>query len=48
MHNCSNPYLMLIVVMYAQKFFTLHNFPQKVGDGLWSKVQITHGLGKYA
>jgi hypothetical protein len=35
-------YLQLVVVMCAQKFFTLHNFPNQVAYDMWSNVQVAH------
>jgi hypothetical protein len=44
-HNHLNHHLQLVVVMYAQKFFTLDNFPYQVADDIWSNVQVAHGWG---
>jgi hypothetical protein len=43
--NHLNHHLQLVVVMYAQKFFTLDNFPYQVAHDMWSNVQVAHGLG---
>ncbi len=42
-HNHLKHHLQLVVVMYAQKFFTLDNFPNQVACGMWSNVQVAHG-----
>jgi hypothetical protein len=37
-HNHLNHHLQLVVVMYAQKFFTFDNFPYQVAYDMWSNV----------
>jgi hypothetical protein len=34
--------------MYAQKFFTLNNFPYEDTYEMWSNVQSRNGQGRYA
>jgi hypothetical protein len=46
--NRLNNHLELVVSMYAQKFFTLYNFPYEVTYGMWSNVQSRNGQGQYA
>ncbi len=46
--NRLNNHLQLVVSMYAQKFFTLHNFPYEDTYKMWSNVQLANGRGQYA
>ncbi len=43
--NKLNNHFQLIVSMYAQKFFTLHNFPYEDTYEMWSNVQLVNGQG---
>jgi hypothetical protein len=44
--NRLNNHLQLVVSMYAQKFFTLQNFPSEDTYEMWSNGQST--IGQYA
>ncbi len=46
--NRLNNHLELVVSMYAQKFFTLNNFPYEDTYEMWSNVQSRNGWGRYA
>jgi hypothetical protein len=46
--NRLNNHLELVVSMYAQKFFTLNNFPYEDTYEMWSNVQSRNGRGRYA
>jgi hypothetical protein len=48
MWNRLNNHLELVVSMYAQKFFTLNNFPNEDTYEMWSNVQSRNGRGQYA
>jgi hypothetical protein len=39
MWNRLNNHLQLVISMYAQKFFTLHNFPYEDTYEMWFNVQ---------
>ncbi len=45
--NRLNDDLQLVVFMYAQKFFTLHNFLYEDTYEMWSNVQSANGGGRY-
>jgi len=46
--NRLNNHLEQVVSMYAQKFFTLNNFPYEDTYEMWSNVQSRNGQGRYA
>jgi hypothetical protein len=46
--NKLNNHFQLVVSMYAQFFFTLHNFPYEDANEIWSNVQSTNDQGRYA
>jgi hypothetical protein len=46
--NRLNNHLELVVSMYAQKFFTLNNFPYEDTYEMWFNVQSKNGRGRYA
>jgi hypothetical protein len=43
--NRLNNHLQLVVSMYAQKFFTFHNFLYEDTYEMWSNVQSRNGQG---
>jgi len=43
--NRLNNHFQLVVSMYAQKFFTLHNFLYEDTYVMWCNVQSTNGQG---
>jgi hypothetical protein len=45
MRNCLNPHLQLVVLMYAQLFFTLDTFPYATTFESWASVMIAIKFG---
>jgi hypothetical protein len=45
--NHLNPHWQLVVAMYAQRFFTLDNFPCATTVEMWAKVHTPNGRDQY-